>query len=75
VTTEARKPDREQTFARARAIRAEHAMAAAFYANRVEQARAAARYAAVTRWTNEYKRSAARCRLLGEMIRCERGAA
>jgi hypothetical protein len=67
--------DRDQTIARVRAVRAEHARAAAFYANRVEQARAGARYSAVARWTTEYRRSAARCRVLGEMIRNERQAA
>ena len=44
---EATTPDCEQSITRARAIRAEHALAAARYANRVEQTRAAARYAAV----------------------------
>jgi hypothetical protein len=72
---EATRFDREQTIERVRAVRAEHARAAAFYAKRVEQARAAGRYGAVTRWTTEYRRSAARCRLLGEMIRSEREAA
>ena len=46
-------------------------MAAALYVNRVEQARAAARYRAMARWTAEYRRSAARCRRLGEIIRNE----
>jgi hypothetical protein len=68
-------PNRDQTLARARAIRAEHARAAAFYANRVEQARAAARHNDVARWTDEYRRSVARCRQFGEMIRSEREAA
>jgi hypothetical protein len=72
---ETTKPNREQTIERARAIRAEHARAAAFYANRVEQARALARYNDVTHWTDEYRRSVARCRLFGEMIRSEREAA
>ena len=74
-TREATTPDREQTIARIRVVRAEHARAAQFYANRAQQARAAARYSAVARWTDEYRRSAARCRLLGEMIRHEREAA
>ena len=68
---EATPPNREQTIARARAARAEQAMAAALYANRFEQARAAARYRAMARWTAEYRRSAARCRRLGEIIRSE----
>jgi hypothetical protein len=74
----ARKPNalsREQTIARARAGRAEHAQAAARFANRVEQARAAARYRAMAQWTAEYRRSAATCRELGEIIRSEREAA
>ena len=69
------RPNREQTLARARAVRAEHARAAALYANRVEQARASARSREVAQWTDEYRRSAARCRLIGEMIRGEREAA
>jgi hypothetical protein len=72
---ESTTPNREQTIARARAVRAEHARAAAFYANRVEQARASARCRDVAQWTDEYRRSAARCRLFGEMIRSEREAA
>jgi hypothetical protein len=64
-----------QTFARARALRAEHAIAAALYAYRVEQARAASRYNAMALWSAEYQRSAARCRKLGEVIRAEREAA
>ena len=64
--------DREQTIARIREVRAEHARAAQFYANRAQQARGSVRYGAVARWTDEYRRSAARCRLLGEMIRRER---
>jgi hypothetical protein len=68
-------PSFEQTIARARAVRAEHAMAAALFANRVEHARAAARYRAMAQWTAEYRRSAARCRELGEIIRSEREAA
>jgi hypothetical protein len=66
---------REKTIARARAIRAEHAMAAALFANRMEQARAAARYRAMALWTAEYRRSAATCRELAEVIRSEQAAA
>jgi hypothetical protein len=74
-TGEATAPSRTQTIARARAARAEQAIAAARYANRVEQARAAARHRAMARWTAEYRRSAARCRRLGEIIRNDREAA
>jgi hypothetical protein len=72
---EATAPIIEQTIARARATRAEQAKAAALYANRVEQARAAARHNEMAWWTAEYRRSAARCRRLGEIIRSEREAA
>jgi hypothetical protein len=58
----------------AQAKRAEHARAAAYYAYRVEQARAAGHYAEAGRWSAEYRRSAARCRLLGEIIRGGRPA-
>jgi hypothetical protein len=75
TSRETTTPNREQTIARARAMRAEHARAAAFYANRVAHARASARYSDVAQWTDEYRRSAARCRLFGEMIRSEREAA
>ena len=50
---EATAPNREQTITRARTARAEQAMAAALYANRVEQARAAARHRAMARWTTD----------------------
>jgi hypothetical protein len=72
---EATEPNRESTIERARVARAEQALAAALYANRVEQARAASRSSAMARWTAEYRRSAARCRQLGEIIRSEREAA
>ena len=75
ISREHNTPSVEQTIARARAVRAEHAMAAALFANRVEHARAAARYRAMAQWTAEYRRSAARCRELGEIIRSEREAA
>jgi hypothetical protein len=74
ISREVITPDCEETIARSRAIRAEHASAAALYANRVEQARAAARYSAVAQWTDEYRRSAARCRQLGGIIRRQREA-
>ena len=75
TSCEATAPTSNQTIAQARAVRAEHARAAALYANRVEQARAAARYDLMARWTAEYRRSAASCRRLGEIIRSEREAA
>ena len=75
TSREATARNSDLTIARARAIRAEHAMAAARYANHVEQARTTARYAAMARWTDEYRRSAASCRRLGEIIRSEREAA
>ena len=65
----------EQTIARARSVRAEHAIAAALYASRVERARAASRYGEMALWTAEYRRSAASCRRLGEIIRSERKTA
>lgn len=75
TSREARAPNKEETIARARAARAQHARAAALYANRVEQARAASRYAEMAWWTAEYRRSAARCRRLGEIICRQREAA
>ena len=62
-------PRATETIAKARALRAEHAQAAAYQAHRVEQARAAANYTEAARWTEGYRRSVARCRLLGEVIR------
>lgn len=72
---ESTKPNRKQTIAQARAVRAEAAIAAALYAHRVEQARATARYGAMARWTTEYRRSVARCRQLGDIIRSDGEAA
>lgn len=72
---EATAPNRERTIARARAARAEQAIAAALYASRVEEARSASRYREMAWWAAEYRRSAARCRQLGEIIRSEREAA
>jgi hypothetical protein len=59
------------TVEQARASRAKHARLAAFCADRYMQARAAARHDAMLRWAGEYKRSATRCRRLGERIRGE----
>ena len=72
---EATAPNRERTIARARAARAEQAIAAARYASRVEEPRSASRYREMAWWAAEYRRSAARCRQLGEIIRSEREAA
>jgi hypothetical protein len=62
-------PGAAETIAKARTLRAEHAVAAAYQAHRVEQARGAAHYAEAARWGEEYRHSVARCRLLGEVIR------
>lgn len=71
-------PERSQrsaeTIAKARAMRAEHAEAAAYYAHRVEQARAAFHNSEVSHWSDLYRRSAIACRLLGELIRGDRPA-
>ena len=75
TSRQATTPDHQETIARARAVRAEHAMAARIYTNRVEQARAAARYRAMAPWIEEYRRSAASSRQLGEIICSEREAA
>ena len=60
---------------RVRALREKCARAAALYAYRIERARGSARIDAVPRWMADYRRSAAKCRLLGEIIRGEREAA
>jgi hypothetical protein len=75
LTDEATSWQREKTLVRARALRDEYARAAALYAYRIERARARAQVAAVARWAAEYRRSAAKCRMLGELIRGEREAA
>ena len=62
-------PRAAETIAKARAMRAEHAQAAAYQAHRAEQARAAANHKEAARWTEGYRCSVARCRLLGEVIR------
>jgi hypothetical protein len=59
------------TVEQARASRDEQARLAAFCADRYTQARAAARHDAMMRWAVEYRRSATRCRRLGERIRDE----
>lgn len=69
LTDEATSSRREATLVRARALRDEYARAAAFYAYRLERARASAQVGAVARWAAEYRRSSAKCRALGELIR------
>jgi hypothetical protein len=64
-------PRAAETIAKARALRAEHARAAAYQARRAEQARAAANHKEAARWTEGYRCSVARCRLLGDVIREE----
>lgn len=59
------------TVTEAVATRADVARLAAHCANRAEQARDAARYGAMRYWTQEYRRAAMQCRLLGERIRGE----
>ena len=59
------------TVAEAVATRADVARLAAHCANRAEQARDEARYGATRYWTQEYRRAALQCRLLGERIRGE----
>ena len=74
LTDEGSSSPSEETLTRARALRDEYARAAALYAYRIERARASARVGAVAHWTAEYRRSAARCRALGEIIRGDREA-
>ena len=75
LSHEVNSPRREETLIRARALRDEYARAAALYAYRIERARASAEVGAVARWAAEYRRSSAKCRVLGELIRGEREAA
>ena len=63
---------RDLTAIQARTMRADHARLTAFYADRVEHARAGAECGPMAYWTSEYRRSALRCRLLGEVTRGER---
>jgi hypothetical protein len=72
LTDETHLVPREEALMRARVLRDEYARAAAVYAYRIERARASGRLDAVAHWTDEYRRSAARCRALGEIIRGER---
>ena len=75
LTDEATSCRSEETLIRARALRDEYARAAALYAYRIERAQASAQVGAVARWAAEYRRSSAKCRVLGELIRGEREAA
>ena len=72
LTDEATSCPSEETLIRARALRDEYARAAALYAYRIERARASAQVGVVARWAAGYRRSTAKCRLLGEIIRGER---
>jgi hypothetical protein len=70
-----RATDSAERTATARALRAEHAQAAAYYAHRAQQARAAAHDGEAARWAGRYRRSVTSCRLLGELIRGESAGA
>ena len=63
-----------QTLAGARALRDEYARTAALYAYRIETAPGTAPTGAVARWMTQYRRSAASCRVLGQIVRGEREA-
>lgn len=73
LTDTVTSPPSGAALTRARALRDEYARAAALYAYRIERATARARVGEVARLTGEYRRSAAKCRLLGEIIRGQRG--
>jgi hypothetical protein len=75
LTDEATSSQRDEALTRARALRDEYARAAALYAYRIQRARGTAQVGEVARWTAEYRRLVARCRLLGEIIRGERDVA
>ena len=60
----------EKALVSARALREEHARAAALYAYRIERARRSGSVEAVARWTTEYRRSAASCRPQTSAARC-----
>src|SRR5581483_8936155 len=64
--------DGDLTVDQVRAVRADQAMLAAHYADRVEQARAAGQFGLMRHWTRECRRAAMECRLLGEQIRRDR---
>jgi hypothetical protein len=56
------------TVDQALALRADQARLAGRCAERVERARMAGQYGAMRRWTEEYRRAAMQCRLLGDQI-------
>lgn len=72
LTDEVISPPSQEALTRARALRNDYARAAAMYANRIERSGARARVGEVAQWTAEYRRSTARCRVLGEIIRGQR---
>jgi hypothetical protein len=51
------------------AVRADQARLAERCAERVDRARSAGDYGAARRWTEEYRRAAMQCRLLGKQLR------
>jgi hypothetical protein len=57
------------TVDQALAMRADQARLAERCAERAERARRAGQYGGVRRWTEQYRRAAMQCRLLGEQIR------
>jgi hypothetical protein len=59
----------DRTVDQALAMRDDQARLAERCAERVERARRAGRYGAMLRWTDEYRRAAMQCRVLGEQIR------
>jgi hypothetical protein len=61
--------DGDLTVDQALAMRADQARLAERCAERVDRARSAGQYGAMRRWTEEYRRAAMQCRLLGEQIR------
>ena len=74
LTDEGTSSQREEVLIRTRALRDEYARAAALYAYRIERARGMAQVGELARWTAEYRRLVAKCRVLGEIIRGERDA-
>ena len=64
-----------ETLVRAKAPWDEHARAAARYAHRIQRARGSVLAGAAAPWTSGCQRSTARCRLRGETVPGERGAA
>ena len=71
---EATSSSKEDVRVRARALRDQYASEAAAYAYRIERASATAPAGVLAQWAAGYRRSTARCRVLGELIRGEREA-